>query len=347
MRRSLKTRRPQMIPRRVLLFCIGCICSAAIPAYGQASQTIFLPPVNLAATETAGIGIMSAAAGYVGSAFPTTCTASVTFYGADGSALGAATNFTIGDTRQIFAAELPYASTGANGSSISVSAQIALTPKGGTFSVLAPPIPLCAIVFSLETFDTASGVTHAFVSGWAAQGTTTVTSIGAVSVSPCVYSSLCGDIPEQQSPRNIVLPPMGFGGTETAQVSVVNTAPGSSGVAASCQGSVSFYDPSGSIVGTSSSFTVGTGQIFSAKLPHASTGAAGLSTLIRAEIGLSTAPSTGSILGSAPSVPATHPCELVFSLETYDSATGITHAVVSGTTAQGAPIGVPKGGRWR
>ena len=246
-------RRMETMNRRVLIFCSGAIWCAAIAAYGQTPQTIFLPPVNLAATETAQIGITSSAAGYVGGAFLTSCNASVTFYGAHGAAIGTATNFAIGDTRQSFSAELPYASTGANGSSTVISAQIALTPNGGVFDVLAPPIPPCAVAFSLDTHDIATGVTHAFIPGWAAQGTAAVTSIGVVSVSPCLHSSLCGTvIPERESPENIVLPPVGFGATETAQVSVVNTAPASPG----CGGSVSFYDTGGSLAGVRGPFRV-------------------------------------------------------------------------------------------
>jgi hypothetical protein len=285
-------------------------------------QIIYLPPLNLAATETAEVGITSSAAGYVGGAFLTTCNAAVAFYGADGSALGAASDFTIGDDRQIFSARLPY------GSSTVVSAQIALTAKGGVFDVLAPPIPVCAVAFALQTLDTATGVTHAFLPGWAAQGITTIVRIGEVSVSPCLDTSLCvPGIPQPGSPQNIVLPPLGFGPTETAQVTLVNTAPSSYG----CDGSVSFYDVAGALLGKAASFTLGTGQNFSVKLPYASTGAAGSSTLVRAEIALS--------------LPSTPRCELGFSLETYDSATGITHALVSGTAMNGAATKVLRNGR--
>jgi hypothetical protein len=323
-------RRTGTMNRRVLIFCCAGTCCAVIASYGQTPQTIFLPAVNLAATETAQISITSSAAGYVGGAFLASCNASVTFYGADGAAIGTAANFMIGDTRESYSADLAYASTGANGSSTVISAKIALTPKGGVFDVLAPPIPPCAVAFSLDTHDTDTGVTHAFIPGWAAQGTAGVTSIGAVSVSPCLYSSLCSTvIPEQQSPQNIVLPPVGVGATETAQVSLVNTAPASPG----CSGSVSFYDTGGSLASTAASFTLGTGQRFRARLPYASAGAAGSSALIRAEIALSTS-SAISLLSGGPSAPSTPWCELAFSLETFDSATGITHASVSGAAVQ-------------
>ncbi len=293
-------------------------------------QIIYLPPLNLAATETAELGITSSAAGYVGGAFLTTCDAAVTFYGADGSAIRAASNFTVGDDRQIFSAALPYAATGAGGSFTVVSAQIGLTAKGGVFDVLAPPIPPCAVDFALETFDTATGVTHAFLPGWAAQGTTTTARIGEVSV-PAV--------PQPDSPQNIILPPLGFGPTETAQVTLVNTAPSSPG----CDGSVSFYDMAGDLLGKAASFTLGTGQNSSVKLPYASIGAAGSSTLIRAEIALAL-PMTVSIF-SGPVAPSTPWCDLGFSLETFDSASGIIHALVSGTAMNGAATKVLRNGR--
>jgi hypothetical protein len=213
-----------MNPRRVLLFGIGGIFGAAMAAYGQTPLTIYLPPVNLGATETAEIAISSSAAAYSGYAFVTGCSASVTFHGPDGAAIGMASDSTVADTRQIFSADLPFASTGAKGSDITISAEIALTPNSGAFSVLAPPIPLCAVNYSLETYDTETGVSHALVTGQSAQGTIFLTVSGILSIA-------------ENAPQNVVLSPIRFGASETAQVSVVNTAP------ASCQGSVLFTIP--------------------------------------------------------------------------------------------------------
>jgi hypothetical protein len=305
-----------MIPRRSILFL------AAIAAYGQNPETILLPPVSLAATETAQALIMSSAAAYVGDTFVTNCNAAVTFYGADGSVLGTATDFTVTGSRQIFSAELPYASTGAS-SVTAISAQIALTPMSFVASIFTPPIPPCAVAFSLLTYDTATGVTHAVVTGWAAQGTGTTfaTGVGAVSVIPAVG---------QKPAPNIVLPPVGLGATETAAVNIEETAAPATptGVEPACNGSVAFYDAAGSIIGASTNFTLGARQISSVKLPYASIGTAGANqTMVRAEIALAATFDTVS----------TPPCALGFSLETYDSGTGSTHALVSGTTAQKVP----------
>jgi hypothetical protein len=289
---------------RALMFCIGGLCCAAIAVQAQNPQTVFLPPVNLAASETAEVQITSSAAAYVGEDFVANCYAVVTFYGAHGSMLGTYFNFAIGDTRQIFSAELPYAMTGGSGSNASISAQIALTAAPAVVDLLAPPIPLCALVYSLNTHDSASGVTHTFVTGRTAFGATFLTGI-----------------PEIRA--NIVLSPVGLGSSETVQVNLANTAQAtSSGDAPSCTGSASFYDVTGTIIGAPTSFTVGTGEISSATIPYASTGATGGGrTMIRAEIALNAA------------------CLLGYSFGTYDTTTGVTHAWASGTTAQPTPLG--------
>jgi len=136
------------------------------------------------------------------------------------------------------------------------------------------------------------------------------------------------------------LPPIGLAITETAQVNLVNTAKASSsGTAASCGGSVAFYNSKGTIIGTATSFTVGSGQIFSVTLPYASAGASGSRTVVRAVI-TSAETIAIAILGSpGSSGVAITPCSLAYSLETYDTATGVTHAYISGVGEQGL-IGV-------
>jgi hypothetical protein len=133
------------------------------------------------------------------------------------------------------------------------------------------------------------------------------------------------------------LPPIGLAITETAQVNLVNTAKASSsGTAASCGGSVAFYNSKGTIIGTATSFTVGSGQIFSVTLPYASAGASGSRTVVRAVI--TSAETIAIAITGSPGV-AIPPCSLAYSLETYDTATGVTHAYISGVGEQGL-IGV-------
>src|SRR5579863_5041364 len=72
------------------------------------------------------------------------------------------------------------------------------------------------------------------------------------------------------------LPPVGLAVSETAQVNVANVAVGSTGdPAPSCQGSVTFYNASGTAIGTPTPFSLGARQIASVAVPYASTGALG------------------------------------------------------------------------
>ena len=113
--------------------------------------------------------------------------------------------------------------------------------------------------------------------------------------------------------RSASLPPVGLASSETAQISVVNTASASSsGTAASCAGSISFVNAAGTAIGTASAFTVTSGQTFSKPLPYSTTAASGR-TIVRGVVSL-TIPAT-----SAP------PCSLSIVLETFDTATGATH----------------------
>ena len=112
--------------------------------------------------------------------------------------------------------------------------------------------------------------------------------------------------------RTISLPPAGLGSTETARINVVNVASASSsGTAASCTGTISFLNASGTAIGSATSFTVTSGQISSASLPFSSAGLSGVRGEIRGEIQLTL---TSGI-----------PCSLAFSFETFDTATGASH----------------------
>ncbi|HLK64104.1 MAG TPA: hypothetical protein VKU19_11730 [Bryobacteraceae bacterium] len=114
--------------------------------------------------------------------------------------------------------------------------------------------------------------------------------------------------------RSLTSPPIGLGSSETAQVNVVNTASNSSsGTAASCTGSISFVNASGTTIGTASTFTVTTGQISAATLPFSRVGATGVRTEVRAVVSLTF--TSGSNV----------PCDLVTSFETFDTASGATH----------------------
>jgi len=124
--------------------------------------------------------------------------------------------------------------------------------------------------------------------------------------------------------RDFRFPPVGIASTETIQINVVNNASNSSsGTAASCAGTVTFTNASGAAIGTATSFTVTSGQVFSASLPFSKAGASGT----RAEI-------VGSVQLTV-STSSSTPCALASSLETFDTSSGVTHVFLGGSTVQG------------
>jgi hypothetical protein len=135
------------------------------------------------------------------------------------------------------------------------------------------------------------------------------------------------------SPPMPQFPPIGLASSETVQVNVVNISTLPSGASSSsttppsCTGTITFYNSSGSIIGAATPFTVGSGQIFSATLPYASSGGTGARTVVRVGIQLSVT-TTASLQPPAF-------CALSSSLETYDTATGVTHSFVAGGAVPG------------
>jgi hypothetical protein len=130
--------------------------------------------------------------------------------------------------------------------------------------------------------------------------------------------------------RDYVFPPLGLASSETASITVVNVATASTATTGtttaatpSCSGTISFANASGAI-GSPTSFTVTAQQFATATLSFASAGLTG---------------DRGEILGKISLTTAAHtPCSLMFSLETYDSTSGATHAVLSSSQAVVGPI---------
>jgi hypothetical protein len=140
-------------------------------------------------------------------------------------------------------------------------------------------------------------------------------------------------------PRTVNLPVINLTVTETAQINVVNLAASvmpvttsgklpSGGVTASCTGSITFYGPTGLVVGSSTPFTIGSGQIFSANLeynaisPNNATTASGGRTPIRGEVTIIETVGSGT------------PCTLASNLETFDFTTGVTNVHVDGSLVE-------------
>jgi hypothetical protein len=126
-------------------------------------------------------------------------------------------------------------------------------------------------------------------------------------------------------------PPVGIASTESVQVILSNTATGSATAtpaaaaepAPSCSGSVAFYNANGTMIGSATSFTLTSGQISQVSLPYASASSTSVREMIRAVVSLTT------------TFPGGAPCSLSYSLATFDTATGVTHAVVTGTGIAG------------
>jgi hypothetical protein len=143
-----------------------------------------------------------------------------------------------------------------------------------------------------------------------------------VAVSP-VRSQIGTPIIPSSATRDYVFPPVGLAVSETASITVVNTATSSSATgtpAPSCTGTISFANANGAI-GTPTSFTVGSGVFQTVTLAFASAGLTGNRGEIQGKVSL-------AISSTAPA-----PCSLMLSLETYDSTTFATHAVLSNATA--------------
>ena len=143
----------------------------------------------------------------------------------------------------------------------------------------------------------------------------------------CAIGLWAGVAFAQNSPssisRTLNLPAIGVASPETVQVNVTYLSPGpgvtssvkNDASTASCAGSVAFYDVSGAAIGTSTSFTVTAGQIFVATLPYSGiSGATAPRTTIRAAV---------TTTGAAP-------CPVSTNIETFDTATGVTHVHVDG-----------------
>ena len=131
---------------------------AAVAAFGQRTKksstvTFRFQPVGLGVTETASVNLYNSASqstsGTAGS-----CTGSVIFLNANGTAIGAASTFTV-KAGEVTAVTLPFASSGASGMRTLMIPTVTHTRTSGN---------LCLLDISLAIYDTSSGVTHAVVS---------------------------------------------------------------------------------------------------------------------------------------------------------------------------------------
>ena len=96
-----------------------------------------------------------------------------------------------------------------------------------------------------------------------------------------------------------------------------------SGTAASCTGTVAFLNSAGTTIGTATPFTLAASAVTSVNLAFSNSGLTSPRGLIRTVL---TTTSTSNV-----------PCSLSFSLNTYDTATGVTHIFLTGSGIQSGP----------
>jgi hypothetical protein len=125
-------------------------------------------------------------------------------------------------------------------------------------------------------------------------------------------------------------PVVGLAGSETVQINVINTAAASpSGVAASCVGAITFYNSSGSAIGSATSFSIGTGQVFSASTTS----------------GKTTRVSVRGVVALTETLRSGVPCALATNIETFDTTSGVTHLHVDSASPAVQQGGPGPGGR--
>src|SRR5262249_14407196 len=123
----------------------------------------------------------------------------------------------------------------------------------------------------------------------------------------------------------VSLPPVGLGATETLEVNVANLASNSSnGTAASCTGTVTFFDATGKAIGAAQPFTVTAGQTSPVRLPFSSTGGTAPRTTLRAAVTL-----------TSPTAAPRPPCTLSVTVAIFETSSGATAAVIDGFQSLG------------
>src|SRR5580700_3954826 len=111
-------------------------------------------------------------------------------------------------------------------------------------------------------------------------------------------------------------PLVGLASTETIGVNLINLASNTtSGTAASCTGTVSFVNSSGTTIGTATPFTLTADSATSVTLAFSSSGLTSPRGLIRTVL---TTTNTSNV-----------PCSLSTTLNTYDTSSGVTHVFLA------------------
>jgi hypothetical protein len=146
---------------------------------------------------------------------------------------------------------------------------------------------------------------------------------------------LAKDRPQRRPLRGITVSPRwGLASSETAQLNPVNIAPAptvAGAAAPSCTGTITFADSTGKTIGTPANFTTTGSQVSSTQLLFSQLPGNGARGEFVASVQLSL------------SFPEKAPCALVFSLETFDTTSGVTHVYLGNSATGTALIGTPIG----
>lgn len=130
-------------------------------------------------------------------------------------------------------------------------------------------------------------------------------------------------------------PLVGLASTETIGVNLINLASNPTNGTSSCAGSVAFINSAGTTIGTATTFTLAAGAVTSINLPFSSSGLTSPRGLLRTVVSETFTPSV--------------PCQLSFTLNTFDTTTGVTHVFLTGSAPisfiSPVPIGVASPGR--
>lgn len=125
----------------------------------------------------------------------------------------------------------------------------------------------------------------------------------------------------------MLIPAVGMAATESVEVNVSNMAPlpANGGAEPNCTGIILFYyspsySPTSVLPFAQATFSIASGQSFSFAVQYSSTGGTGGRQVIRPAINL------GHQVAANGVTPA---CILVSSVETTDTATGVTHAAIN------------------
>jgi hypothetical protein len=141
-----------------LTFMISGLAIAQVTTSTSTTRSSDIGPVGVGSTETIQVTVANLAANSA-SGTAASCTGSISFNNSAGTAIGTATNFTL-TSGQISSVSLPFNRVASSGVRAEVIAVISQTTT--TSSTTRVP---CELRYAVETFDTATGASHVYISG--------------------------------------------------------------------------------------------------------------------------------------------------------------------------------------